>query len=168
MCMVGFKGVIRGSSPPRAMASVTVMFAMYSENATISGTTSGPHTTSTRACAGTCEGPAGAAVGTVESGDAAIRGVAESGSATRCGGVRYAPGKGGHQVGSWTPNLSKICSKYATAKRTGGDSMRRNQFVKRTMKYQKTWPRGDPHNELQDEYGWTNDPHYSEPLRRQR
>jgi hypothetical protein len=78
MRTAGLKRVIRGSSPPRVVASVTVLCVMRSENAAISGATNGPCTTSTRACVGAGTG-AGAVVGTVEAGAAAICGIAEVG-----------------------------------------------------------------------------------------
>jgi hypothetical protein len=128
MCMMGLKCVISNSSPPRATASAMVLFAMRSENAALSGTTGGPHTTSTQARSGAGAGAgsgavAGAVVGTSNGGGAAICGVTKGGPEMRDSGVRYAADKAGHQVGSSTSSQLKICSKSGATKRMGGDSI---------------------------------------------
>jgi hypothetical protein len=57
-----------------------------------------------------------------------ICGITKGDPPTRGGGVRYAAGKDGHQVGSLTSSRSKICSKSGAAMRMGEDSIHPNQF----------------------------------------
>jgi hypothetical protein len=97
------------------MASVTLQLDIRSANTTISGTTGGPHTVSTRARAGAGAGPdvaagvmAGAGATRAAGGAAAPRADAACDAPTREGGSRYAAGRDGHQVGSSTSSRSRI------------------------------------------------------------